>query len=84
MFYYIELFFLGISTWGRKLGRTIDQLKRSESSELLSGSGRRRRWSPNRKSCGDVPNEKVNFLLEILQTNAKKFSKFSLLKSSYF
>ncbi|CAL7948325.1 unnamed protein product [Xylocopa violacea] len=39
----------GISTWGRKVGRRWDQLKRSDSSELLSVSGRRRRWSPNRK-----------------------------------
>ncbi|KAF7989834.1 hypothetical protein HCN44_008508 [Aphidius gifuensis] len=39
-----------ISTWGKKVGRTWDQLKRSESSELLSMSGRRRRWSPNRKN----------------------------------
>lgn len=40
----------GISTWGRKVGRRWDQLKRSDSSELLSVSGRRRRWSPNRKA----------------------------------
>lgn len=48
----------GISTWGRKVGRRWDQLKRSESSELLSVSGRRRRWSPNRKS--GVTDEKEN------------------------
>lgn len=48
----------GIATWSRKLGQRFDQLKRSESSEILSGSGRRRRWSPNRKSLGDVPNGK--------------------------
>ncbi|XP_054000545.1 uncharacterized protein LOC128888003 isoform X1 [Hylaeus anthracinus] len=47
----------GISTWGRKVGRRWDQLKRSDSSELLSVSGRRRRWSPNRKSCGDPTDE---------------------------
>ncbi|XP_043279887.1 uncharacterized protein [Venturia canescens] len=45
----------GISTWGKKVGRRWDQLKRSESSELLSVSGRRRRWSPNRKSLCDTP-----------------------------
>ncbi|XP_076650657.1 uncharacterized protein LOC143357883 isoform X2 [Halictus rubicundus] len=50
----------GISTWGRKVGRRWDQLKRSDSSELLSVSGRRRRWSPNRKSCGNVTDEKEN------------------------
>ncbi|XP_012136844.1 uncharacterized protein LOC100876977 isoform X2 [Megachile rotundata] len=43
----------GISTWGRKVGRRWDQLKRSDSSELLSVSGRRRRWSPNPKGTGD-------------------------------
>ncbi|XP_033210817.1 uncharacterized protein LOC117168936 isoform X2 [Belonocnema kinseyi] len=48
----------GISTWGRKFGRRFDQLKRSESSEVLSVSGRRRRWSPNRKSCGDMSDKK--------------------------
>lgn len=41
----------GISTWGRKVGRRWDQLKRSDSSELLAVSGRRRRhWSPNRET----------------------------------
>ncbi|KAK2589361.1 hypothetical protein KPH14_007903 [Odynerus spinipes] len=50
----------GISTWGRKVGRRLDQLKRSESSELLSVSGRRRRWSPNRKRYEDGPEEKEN------------------------
>lgn len=41
----------GISTWGRKVGRRWDQLKRSDSSELLAVSGRRRRhWSPNRQT----------------------------------
>ncbi|XP_017763961.1 PREDICTED: uncharacterized protein LOC108553533 [Eufriesea mexicana] len=48
----------GISTWGRKVGRRWDQLKRSDSSELLSVSGRRRRWSPNRK--GGATEEKEN------------------------
>ncbi|CAK9803836.1 PDZ domain-containing protein 2 [Anthophora quadrimaculata] len=48
----------GISTWGRKVGRRWDQLKRSDSSELLSVSGRRRRWSPNRK--GSTTDEKEN------------------------
>ncbi|XP_034188678.2 uncharacterized protein LOC117608144 isoform X1 [Osmia lignaria lignaria] len=43
----------GISTWGRKVGRRWDQLKRSDSSELLSVSGRSRRWSPNRKGATD-------------------------------
>lgn len=43
----------GISTWGRKVGRRWDQLKRSDSSELLSVSGRRRRWSPNPKGTAD-------------------------------
>uniref|UniRef100_A0A1B6M045 PDZ domain-containing protein n=2 Tax=Graphocephala atropunctata TaxID=36148 RepID=A0A1B6M045_9HEMI len=38
----------GLSTWGKKVGRKWDQLKRSDSSELLAASpGRRRHWSPN-------------------------------------
>ncbi|KAL0117345.1 hypothetical protein PUN28_010299 [Cardiocondyla obscurior] len=51
----------GISTWGRKVGRRWDQMKRSDSSELLSVPRRRRRWSPHRKSdCDQVSNEKEN------------------------
>ncbi|XP_046434744.1 uncharacterized protein LOC124186789 isoform X1 [Neodiprion fabricii] len=46
----------GISTWGRKVGRRWDQLKRSDSSELLAVSGRRRRhWSPNRQADNSEP-----------------------------
>ncbi|XP_018367394.1 PREDICTED: uncharacterized protein LOC108763937 isoform X2 [Trachymyrmex cornetzi] len=51
----------GISTWGRKMGRRWDQMKRSDSSELLSVSRRRRRWSPHRKSGYDeISNENKN------------------------
>ncbi|XP_043516570.1 uncharacterized protein LOC122532126 isoform X2 [Frieseomelitta varia] len=50
-----------ISTWGRKVGRRWDQLKRSDSSELLSVSGRRRRWSPNGKS--GIADEKENGII---------------------
>lgn len=51
----------GISTWGRKVGRRWDQMKRSDSSELLSVPRRRRRWSPHRKSGYDeISNEKEN------------------------
>ena len=58
---YLSSFFcyIGISTWGKKVGKRWDQLKRSESTELLSVSGRRRRWSPNRKSFADTPDDKV-------------------------
>uniref|UniRef100_A0A1B6C200 PDZ domain-containing protein n=2 Tax=Clastoptera arizonana TaxID=38151 RepID=A0A1B6C200_9HEMI len=38
----------GLSTWGKKVGKKWDQLKRSDSSELLTVSpGKRRHWSPN-------------------------------------
>lgn len=38
----------GLATWGKKVGRKWDQLKRSDSSELLAASpGRRRHWSPH-------------------------------------
>ncbi|XP_011640789.1 uncharacterized protein LOC105429488 isoform X1 [Pogonomyrmex barbatus] len=58
----------GISTWGRKMGRRWDQMKRSDSSELLSVPRRRRRWSPHRKSGYDeTPNEKENGNSELLR-----------------
>lgn len=39
----------GLSTWGKKVGRKWEQLKRSDSSEILSVSpGRRRHWSPQK------------------------------------
>ncbi|XP_063980559.1 uncharacterized protein LOC135164284 isoform X2 [Diachasmimorpha longicaudata] len=49
-----------ISTWGRKVGLRWDQLKRSESSEILSVSSRRRRWSPNRRSTGELTEEETS------------------------
>ncbi|XP_071449313.1 uncharacterized protein [Hetaerina americana] len=43
----------GLSTWGKKVGRKWEQLKRSDSSELLAVShGRRRHWSPNKSVSG--------------------------------
>ncbi|XP_051154898.1 uncharacterized protein LOC127277632 isoform X2 [Leptopilina boulardi] len=72
----------GISTWGRKLGRKFDQLKRSESSEILSGSGRRRRWSPNRRSLGDVSNEKkLNFSPSPDHPKSKRISRVESLRN---
>ncbi|KAL0278208.1 UNVERIFIED_CONTAM: hypothetical protein PYX00_000093 [Menopon gallinae] len=45
----------GLSTWGKKVGRKWEQLKRSDSSEILSVSpGRRRRWSPNKAGLPPV------------------------------
>ncbi|XP_063225054.1 uncharacterized protein LOC134532520 [Bacillus rossius redtenbacheri] len=39
----------GLATWGKKVGRRWEQLKRSDSSELLAVTpGRRRHWSPNK------------------------------------
>ncbi|XP_015110115.1 PDZ domain-containing protein 2 isoform X2 [Diachasma alloeum] len=49
-----------ISTWGRKVGLRWDQLKRSDSSEILSVSGRRRRWSPNRRSVCEMTEEETS------------------------
>lgn len=45
------------------MGRRWDQMKRSNSSELLSVSRRRRRWSPHRKSgCDEAMIEKENVM----------------------
>ncbi|XP_047118457.1 uncharacterized protein LOC124798966 [Schistocerca piceifrons] len=39
----------GLATWGKKVGRKWEQLKRSDSSELLAvAPGRRRHWSPGK------------------------------------
>ncbi|PSN49346.1 hypothetical protein C0J52_04299 [Blattella germanica] len=39
----------GLATWGKKVGRKWEQLKRSDSTELLAVTpGRRRHWSPNK------------------------------------
>ncbi|PNF35456.1 hypothetical protein B7P43_G04136 [Cryptotermes secundus] len=39
----------GLATWGKRVGRKWEQLKRSDSSELLAVTpGRRRHWSPNK------------------------------------
>ncbi|KAF5274608.1 hypothetical protein FQA39_LY07220 [Lamprigera yunnana] len=38
----------GFTTWGKRVGQKWDQIKRSDSSEILSTSGRRRHWSPLR------------------------------------
>lgn len=48
--------------WGRKMGQRWDQMKRADSSELLSVSRRRRRrWSPQRKNDHeDASREKEN------------------------
>ncbi|XP_066996388.2 uncharacterized protein [Anabrus simplex] len=41
----------GLATWGKKVGRKWEQLKRSDSSELLAVTpGRRRHWSPNKST----------------------------------
>lgn len=42
---------VGLATWGKKVGRKWDQLKRSDSSEILQVSpNRRRQWSPASKA----------------------------------
>lgn len=49
----------GLATWGKKVGRKWEQLKRSDSSELLAVTpGRRRHWSPN-KSPQPQPQQHV-------------------------
>ncbi|CAD1475670.1 unnamed protein product, partial [Heterotrigona itama] len=71
-----------ISTWGRKVGRRWDQLKRSDSSELLSVSGRRRRWSPNRKN--GVADEKENGINDSLELpKPKRISRVESLRNLF-
>lgn len=42
--------FIGLATWGKRVGQKWDKIKRSDSSELLSvTSGRRRHWTPTPK-----------------------------------
>lgn len=54
------LFLKGLATWGKKVGRKWDQLKRSDSSEILQVSpNRRRQWSPISKS--NVNNQNIEF-----------------------
>ncbi|XP_046999349.1 uncharacterized protein LOC124615473 [Schistocerca americana] len=47
----------GLATWGKKVGRKWEQLKRSDSSELLAvAPGRRRHWSPGKApAAGAAP-----------------------------
>ncbi|XP_014488848.1 PREDICTED: uncharacterized protein LOC106752017 [Dinoponera quadriceps] len=50
----------GFSTWGRKMGRRWDQIRRSDSSELPPLSRHRRRWTPHWKSHDELPSEREN------------------------
>lgn len=51
-----HFYFTGLSTWGKKVGRKLEQLKRSDSSEILSVSpGRRRHWSPSKPPLSTTP-----------------------------
>lgn len=72
-----SLFFYttGLSTWSRKVGQKWEQLKRADSSEILSVSGRRRRWSPHRKSCADPLDEAKKSSAEPLPTPSLEFAK---------
>lgn len=50
------MIFAGLSTWGKKVGRKLEQLKRSDSTEILSGSGgRRRHWTPTKPTPSAPP-----------------------------
>ncbi|VVC35690.1 Hypothetical protein CINCED_3A017868 [Cinara cedri] len=52
--------FVGLATWGKKVGRKWDQLKRSDSSEILQVSpNRRRQWSPMSKA--NINNQDIQF-----------------------
>ncbi|XP_003425372.1 uncharacterized protein LOC100679383 [Nasonia vitripennis] len=64
-----------LSSWSKKVGQKWDQLRRADSSEILSVSGRRRRWSPHRKSCADPLDEAKKSTAEPTPSSSPEFTK---------
>lgn len=77
--------FLGLATWGKKVGKKWDQLKRSDSSELLQVSpNRRRQWSPMSKAnLNNQSNEYHQNYIDKLYNNhqTKRLSRIESIKS---
>lgn len=76
--------FLGLATWGKKVGRKWDQLKRSDSSEILQVSpNRRRQWSPMSKA--NINNQDIechqNYIDKIYNNENKHLSRIESIRS---
>lgn len=75
---------LGLATWGKKVGRKWDQLKRSDSSEILQVSPiRRRQWSPiSKKDINNQNTELHQNYIDILHNNQnKRLSRIESIRS---
>lgn len=77
--------FLGLATWGKKVGKKWDQLKRSDSSEILQVSpNRRRQWSPMSKAnLNNQNNESHQNYMDKLYSNhqTKRLSRIESIKN---
>lgn len=47
--------FAGLSTWGRKVGRRWDQIKRSDSIEFLDSASKKKQWTPSKVPVSNAP-----------------------------
>lgn len=77
-------FMLGLATWGKKVGRKWDQLKRSDSSEILQVSPNcRRQWSPI--STKDINNQNIefhqNYIDKLHNNQNKRLSRIESIRS---
>lgn len=73
-----------MATWGKKVGRKWDQLKRSDSSEILQvSSNRRRQWSPLSKA--NLKNQDIelhqNYIDKLHHNQNKRLSRIESIKS---
>ncbi|KAE9545206.1 hypothetical protein AGLY_000749 [Aphis glycines] len=73
-----------LATWGKKVGRKWDQLKRSDSSEILQVSpNRRRQWSPI--STKDINNQNIefhqNYIDKLHNNQNKRLSRIESIRS---
>lgn len=77
-------FFSGLATWGKKVGRKWDQLKRSDSSEILQVSpNRRRQWSPISKANSSDKDVELhqNYIDKLHNSQNKRLSRIENIKS---
>lgn len=75
---------LALATWGKKVGRKWDQLKRSDSSEILQVSpNRRRQWSPlSRANANNQDFEShQNYTDKLYHDQNKRLSRIESIRS---